>query len=110
MFYSVKDKIPTHQNSNVICTIKCPGCSENHVRKTDRCAITRLSEHSDRSDQPVFQHLQHREKLLETMTLYKLPDIDTDVSTVNGQVHIASAVSDNWKILDSKTNWLQLFF
>ena len=44
------------------------------------------------------------------MTLYQLPDIDTDVSTVNLQAHIASAVSNNWKILDSNTNWVQLCF
>ena len=44
------------------------------------------------------------------MTLYQLPDIDTDVSTVNLQTYIASAVSDNWKILGSSTNWLQLCF
>ena len=44
------------------------------------------------------------------MTLYQLPDIDTDVSTVNLQAHIASVVSDNWKILDFNTNWVQLRF
>ena len=44
------------------------------------------------------------------MTLYQLPDTDTDVSTVNLQVHIASEVSDNWKILDSDINWVQLCF
>ena len=44
------------------------------------------------------------------MILYQLPDIDADVSTINLQGHIASAVSDNWKILDSNTNWVQLCF
>ena len=60
----------------------------------------------------MFQHLQHCEKFLETMTLYQLLDIDsaTDVSTVNLQAHIASAVSDNWKILDFNTKWAQLCF
>ena len=43
----------------------------------------------------MFQHLQHCEKFLETMTLYQLPDIDTDVITVNLKAHIASAVSEN---------------
>ena len=56
----------------------------------------------------MFQHLQHCEKLLETIT-YQLPDIDTDVSTVNLQAHIDNAISDNWKILDSNTNWVQLY-
>ena len=95
MFCSVKNKIPTHQKSNAIYTIKCPRCGEDYVRKTDRCVITRLNEHSNRSDQPMFQHLQHCEKFLEIMGLYELLDIDTDVSTVNLQVHIASAVSEN---------------
>ena len=44
------------------------------------------------------------------MTLYQFPDIDTGASTVNLQAHIASAVSDNWKILDFNTNWVQLCF
>ena len=83
MFCSVKDKIPTHQKSNVIYTIKCSGCGEDYIGKTVRCVIT---------------------------TLYQLPDIDNDFSTVNLQAHIASAVSDNWKILDFNTNWAQLCF
>ena len=79
--------------------------------KTDRCVITRLNEHSNRSDQPIiFQHLQHCNKFLEIMTLYQLTDIDTDVSTINLQAHIAGTVSESWKILDSNTNWAQLCF
>ena len=35
-FCSVKNKISTHQKSNVIYTIKCPWCGEDYVRKTDR--------------------------------------------------------------------------
>ena len=60
-FSSVKDKIPTHQKSNVIYTIRCPGCSEDYVGKTDRSVITRLNEHSHRSDQPMSQQPQHCE-------------------------------------------------
>ena len=44
------------------------------------------------------------------MTLYQLPDMDTNVSTVNLQTHIASTVSDNWKILDFNANWVQICF
>ena len=58
----------------------------------------------------MFQHLQYCGKFLETMTLNQLPDIDTDVSTVNLQAHIANAVYGNWKILDFNTNWVQLCF
>ena len=42
--------------------------------------------------------------------MISIPDIDTDVSSVTLQANIASAVSDNWKILDSNTNWVQLCF
>ena len=71
MFCSVKDQIPTHQKSNVIYSIKFPGCGEDYVGKTDRCALKRLYEHSNSSYQPMSQHLQHCEKFLETMTLYQ---------------------------------------
>ena len=39
-------------------TKKCPGCGKDYVEKTDRCVIERLNEHSNRSDQPIFQYLQ----------------------------------------------------
>ena len=65
MFCSAKDKIPTYQKSNVVCSIRCPGCGDEYVGKTDRCVIT-MSEHAARADQPMFQHLVHCEKFLET--------------------------------------------
>ena len=68
MFCSVKDKISTHQKFNVIYTIKFSGYGEDYVRKTDRCVIAKLNEHHNCSDQPMFQHLQHCETFLETMT------------------------------------------
>ena len=57
----------------------------------------------------MFQRFQHCEKFLETMALYQLPDIDTEVSTVDLQAYNANAVS-NLKILDFHTNWVQLYF
>ena len=53
MFCYVKDNIPTHHKCNVIYTMKCAGCGKDYVRKTDRCVITRLNEHSNGSDQPM---------------------------------------------------------
>ena len=73
-------------------SIKCPRSGEEYVGKTDRCLITRLIKHSKRSDQPMFQHLIHCEKFLETMTLHQLRDSDTDVSAVSRRALIASAV------------------
>ena len=48
--------------------IKCPECSKDYVRKTDRSVITRLNGHSHRSDQPMFQQPQDCETFLEAMT------------------------------------------
>ena len=59
MFCSVEDKIPTHQKSNVIYIIKCPGCDGDYVGKAGRYIITRLNEHSNHSHQAMFQHLQY---------------------------------------------------
>ena len=80
MFCSVKDKIPTHGKSNITYKIKCPPCGEGYVQKSDRCIITQLNEHRDRSDQPMFQYPQHCEKFLEMMILYQLPDINAGAS------------------------------
>ena len=109
MFRSVKDKIPTRGKSNIIDKIKCPRCGEDYVQKSDRCIITKLNEHRDRSDQPMFQYPQYCEKFLEMMMLCQLPDINTGVSPVKLQPPIARVVSHNWKILDSNTNWNQLY-
>ena len=78
--------------------------------KTDRCVITILNECSNRSNKPMFQHLQHYEKFLKTIKLYQLPNTDTVVNTDSLQAHIASAISDNWKILDSNINLVQFCF
>ena len=58
----------------------------------------------------MFQQLQHCKKFLETISLFKLPDIDDVISHVNLKAHIESAVADNWRILDSNSNWVQLCF
>ena len=99
-----------HIKSNLVNSIRCPGCGDEYVGKTDRCVITRMSEHATRADQPMFQHLVHCEKFLETLSLYKLPDIDTGANIVDLLAHISTAVYDHWKILDTNKNWVQLWF
>ena len=81
-----------------------------YIGKTDRCVITRMSEHTTRTDQPTFQHLVHCEVFLETLSLYKLPDINTGANIVDLLAHISTAVYDHWKILDTNKNWVQLCF
>ena len=55
-------------------------------------------------------YIQHCEKFLEIMTLFQLPGIENNNSSVNLKQHIATAVADNWRILDSNSNWVQLCF
>ena len=43
--------------ANDIYKIKCPGCGEDKIGKTDRCLQLRLLEHETRNDQPMFLHL-----------------------------------------------------
>ena len=79
-----------------------------YIGKTDRCVITRISKHATRTDQPMFQHLVHCEKFLETLSLYKLPDINTGANIVHLLAHISTAVYDQWKMLDTNKNSVQL--
>lgn len=65
------------------------------------------------SNKPRYQHIQHYEEFVKTMTLYQTMTLNqtmtlyqimtllSNVSHINLQAHIASAVSDNWRILDS---------
>ena len=52
----------------------------------------------------------HCEKFLETLSLYKLPDINTGANIVDLLAHISTAVYDHWMILDTNKNWVQLCF
>ena len=76
-----------HIKSNLVNSIRCPGCGDEYVGKTDRCVITRMSEHATRADQPMFQHLAYCEKFLETLSLYMLPDINTGANIVDLLAH-----------------------
>ena len=58
----------------------------------------------------VLYDLVHCENFLETLSLYKLPDIDTGANIVDLLAHISTAVYDHWKILDTNKNWVQLCF
>lgn len=49
-----EQNISTRQKCTVIYAIKCPGCGEDYVRKTDRCVMTRLNEHNNRSNNTGF--------------------------------------------------------
>ena len=90
---------------NVIYTIQCPGCHNDYAGKTDRNLITRLSEHGQREDQPMFQHLKSCEAFHYKLNLFSMADLFSDYQTVDHLEHVYNSVIDNCKILDSCTNW-----
>ena len=53
-FYcNIKDKVPHDQRNQVIYKIKCPGCNRCYIGKTERCLITRITEHGTKESEPV---------------------------------------------------------
>ena len=56
---SVKDKIPEEQKCDVIYNIKCPGCGENYIGKTDCCFGTRMHEQGNKPDEHMFSHYEN---------------------------------------------------
>ena len=56
-YFNVKDKVPHEQRNNIICRITCLGCGGKYIRKTERCLISRMTEHGTRDIEPLFQHL-----------------------------------------------------
>ena len=108
---SVKDKIPEEQKCDVIYNIKCPGCGENYIGKTDCCFGTRMHEQGNKPDQPMFNHLRECEEFNYIITLNALPDIitDNDASVVK-RAYINEAVKSNSKVLKTSTDKLELCY
>ena len=45
-FYSnIKENVSHDQRNYVLYKIKCPGCNGCYIGKTERCLITRTTEH-----------------------------------------------------------------
>ena len=111
MFCPTKDKIPTQQKSNVVYKIKCPGCGESYIGKTDRCIFIRMKEHGTRADQPMHQHLSNCESFHDYVSLFNLPMLaDSSNSSINLKEHLLNAVLDNYSIIDSIDSWSQLCY
>ena len=108
-FCSTKDRIPKEQSNNVVYHIKCPGCNEVYVGKTNCCLGKRLDEHGTRQDQPMHIHLSNCEKFQYMVNLLTLPDIDRVSQTVVNN-HILNAVRENSKVLISSDDWLTLAY
>ncbi len=111
MFCPTKDKIPANQKANVIYKIKCPGCGEIYIGKTDRCISIRLNEHGTRSDQPMHLHLSNCSPFHEYLSILNLPLHDeTSPSTIDIRKHILNTVLNNYSIVDSNSSWSLLSF
>ena len=109
-FCSVKDKIPEDQKNNVIYHIKCPGCGELYVGKTNCCLAKRTDEHGSRPDQPMHQHLSGCEEFQYLVGLHNLPDIGKKTNYVTTNSHIFEAVKQNCKVLTGSDDWMTLSY
>ena len=103
-FCCVKDAIPKGQKNNVIYQIKCPGCNEVYIGKTNCCVEKRMHEHAEKPDQPMYLHLKSCECFQQSVDMFNLPDIDSRCEPILPQSHYVSAVLDNYSIIKTNHN------
>ena len=107
---SNKDPIPDEERSDIIYELKCPGCGEKYIGKTDRCLGIRLHEHGSRLDQPMFRHLSTCRDFIDYTKMFA---IDQPTWSISFDSHKLNAVLQNHSILDynpSRLKWDQLSF
>jgi hypothetical protein len=108
-FCGVKDSIPEEQQSNVIYSMKCPGCGEIYVGKTSCCFGKRMDEHGTRADQPLHQHLSSCSEFNYLVGLHNLPR-SKGRGTASLDSHIHQAVKENSKVIARSDDWLTLAY
>ena len=84
MFYNTKDSISVEQKSNVVYRIRCPGCFQKYVGKTDGNLITRLEKHGTKVDLLMYQHLSNCSAFNDHIVQFTLPD----TTIVNKELHL----------------------
>ena len=89
----------------MIYRITCPGCNDTYIGKTDRCIITRLKEHGERTEQPMYQHLLKCQSFHENVEM-----LNVLYNDVNEELHIYNAVLNNFEIVATNHQWSQLDF
>ena len=78
-FYcNVKDKFPHEQKNNIIYRITCPDCGGKYIGKTERCTISRMSEHGTPDTEPMIKHLSECEMFKKTCNLYALQSLNNE--------------------------------
>ena len=100
MFCNTKDSISVEQKSNVVFRIRCPGCFQKYVGKTDGTLITRLEKHGTKVDNPMYQHLSNCSAFNDHIVQFTFPDSASNTTIVNKELHLHNAVINNVKILD----------
>ena len=70
-----KDKAPHDQRNHIIYKINCPGCNVCYIGKTEKCLITRITEHGTKETEPTFKHLLECEMFKDCCWLYSLSSL-----------------------------------
>ena len=85
-FCSAKDQIPDAQKNGIIYRIKCPGCGESYVGKTECCLDKRLEEHARLTPQPMHQHLTSCADYQHIVSMFNMPDtcVDAESDSASG--------------------------
>ena len=108
-FCGVKDNTPEEQQSNVIYSMKCPGCGEIYVGKTNCCFGKRMDEQGTRADQPLHQHLSKCSDFNYLVGLHNLPrSKGRGIASLDS--HIFQAVKQNAKVVARSDDWLTLAY
>lgn len=117
-FCSVKDKIPDAQKNCIIYRIKCPGCGETYVGKTECCFEKRLEEHAKLSHQPMHQHFSKCSDFKYVLGIHHLPDAFAESAAhnnLNSDSHASDsfyfeALRNNSEVLATSNDWLNLAY
>ena len=67
--------------------------------------MTRMDEHDQPANEPMYQHLTNCAQYAEYLQFYALPDIDAVNTIVSKQMHLQNVVTENTKIIDHNGNW-----
>ena len=74
-YCNIKDKVLHEQRNHVIFKIKCPGCNGCYIGKTERCFISRTTEHCTKQTELLFKRLSERELCKDCCWLHSLSSL-----------------------------------
>ena len=126
-FCGVKDHIPDAQKNGIIYHIRCPGCGESYVGKTECCLDKRLEEHARLAPQPMHQHLKSCAEYQHIVGIFHLPESCEDTATAthedvgsrkdqkaaedhSNDDFFLESLRNNTKVLATSSDWLTLAY